>query len=185
MGVRFRRKLESTLHAFTAIVLSSAAGFKTDEANRAIDFNLEGATDKETNMTNSSSSDSIFTGEQKLWDPSVLALWSGKLDPSNAKTTLGFVPGRGEATINPSAEEFAFTLLKNGTPALPRGATLEFLYRVLNQLETDEFLSSRISLKRVDIPPENMSYRPHEICFGAGRGTKSGTYFGTGWSSTL
>lgn len=177
MGTRFKRKLESTLYAFTSIVLSSAVGFET--GNRDFRFSRDDATDLTTNEVG------ITTGNKKFWDPSVLALWSGKLNPSDA--TVSTFPGSTTSSGTESnTTQFAQRLLRTGTPALPReGTSLVFLDDVVSALETEGFLASRLPLKRVDVPPENLAYTPYELCFGAGRGTTPNTYFGTGWSSTL
>lgn len=174
MGRRFRRKLESTLYAFTSIVLSSNAGYSQayDDFDKTDDGALQLSTDESSSV------------KQKVWDPSVVALWSGKLDPNTAKVNFPF--GNPTEASASDVASFAEKLLKTGTPALPRaGVTLNFLDQVVSTLETDGFLVNRVPMKRVDVPPEGLDYTPYELCFGAGRGTAPGTYFGTGWSSTL
>lgn len=126
---------------------------------------------------------------QSYWDPSVLALWSGKLDPVTAE-----LDGASMFTTAPRASLLAQRLLKAGVPSLPRADdSYAFVQMVFKKVVASGFFSSRLALRRLDgdIEPSMLNYVPEEICFGPGSGDIGGVtddereYFGTGWSTTL
>lgn len=125
-----------------------------------------------------------------LYDPTVLALWSGKLDP-----TTGRLGADSMFRTTPNAAKYAKHLLAAGVPALPRAdQSYGFVKQVFRSVFDADFCKSRVALRRIDgdVEPSMLSYTPEEICFGPGQGetynldTKEPLeYFGTGWSTTM
>ena len=123
-----------------------------------------------------------------LFDPSVLALWSGKLDPETGDL------GSGMFRTTPNAAKYAKYLLASGTPALPqKDGSYSFVKQVFGQVFLAGFCETRVALRRIDgdVEPSMLSYTPEEVCFGPGKGTSRDDgdepleYFGTGWSTTM
>ena len=123
-----------------------------------------------------------------IYDPTVLALWSGKLDPETGKIGSDVM-----FKTTPKASQYAKYLLASGVPALPRAEgdrSYEFVQRVLGRLSTVVF--SRVGLRSApdgDVEPR-CSPRPRRTAgLGKGATTDAGgenpLEYWTGWSTTM
>lgn len=123
------------------------------------------------------------SGDETLtFDPSVLALWNGKLEPQGATLPDGQL-----FSTTKDAAKYAVRLLQTGAPTI-EGPTKKILVQIIKGIADKGFWKDRISLKRHDggVEESMLSYEPYHLYFGAGRGQQSPKeYFGTGWSTTL
>lgn len=168
------------VNAIACCVLSSKGGFVAAGYPDALGL-------KAPSKVNSN----IGRNDGHWWDPTVLALWSGNVDPQTAEAATFADPFAKRVT----AASYAQKLLESGVPALPReDKSYLFLRKVFDSFE-DAFPSdARLALRRIDADyePSMLAYRVPEISFGPGKGkeTVAGTdtpleYFGTGWSTTM
>lgn len=171
------------INAITCCILSSKWGF------------LEGKPDDLQGAWSLQDADSIGEVADRInyiYDPTVLALWSGKLDPETGKIGSDVM-----FKTTPKASQYAKYLLASGVPALPRAEgdrSYEFVQRVFGKIVDGGFFSGRVALRRLDgdVEPSMLAYVPEEICFGPGKGATTDAggrdpleYFGTGWSTTM
>lgn len=131
-------------------------------------------------------------GKKRIYDPTVLALWAGKVNPEDTKTEGGQM-----FQITPNAAKYGQALLTTGVPSLPTAdlsyTFVEQVFEDLKKKSRGGFFPERVALRRVDgdIEPSMLTYVPEEICFGPGMGNRRGKdekpveYFGTGWSTTM
>lgn len=121
------------------------------------------------------------------FDPSVMALWTGKLS-TNAAAKENDLFTSGKFASEQQVSEYAENLLRNGTPSLPDEDKVKAFVRIVLDGVSDVVKwDERLILKRLDqeIDETMLSYIPRDICFGPGNDDSKESYYGTGWNVTL